>query len=323
MPAQARSLLTRRGSQTMRAGNTPPCRMGRGLGNVPRNLRPPRPASPCIRKCSPVPGKRCGSRSISGIPGTGSGSPLPAGTGRTWKTPSGSLKTPAALPWCTRTISSTLFSPLSTPAWASRTSTLERQTILAVDLGVNHGAVCSAMDAFGNILGRAFDPFYRERNALDGCIRAIRHVQKKSGAGQEISAVYQRLDGLKWNYVRQLAHWVVQQARQRGAYGIVLEYLGKMKGRGGKKDRIHHWCKAAIRDLVKGMAFRYGIRVFLVNPKNTSRLAYDGSGEVCRDKDNFSLCTFASGKRYASDLSASYNIGARYFLRAMQKANGI
>lgn len=197
---------------------------------------------------------------------------------------------------------------------------LERQTILAVDLGVNHGAVCSAMDAFGNILGRAFDPFYRERNALDGCIRAIRHVQKKSGAGQEISAVYQRLDGLKWNYVRQLAHWVVQQARQRGAYGIVLEYLGKMKGRGGKKDRIHHWCKAAIRDLVKGMAFRYGIRVFLVNPKNTSRLAYDGSGEVCRDKDNFSLCTFASGKRYASDLSASYNIGARYFLRAMQKA---
>ena len=197
---------------------------------------------------------------------------------------------------------------------------IRHQKVLAADLGINHGAVCSAVDAFGNILGRAFDPFYRERNALDSCIRAIRHVQKKSGAGQEISAVYQKLDGLKWNYVRQLAHWVVQQARQRGAYGIVLEYLGKMKSRGSKKDRIHHWCKAAIRDLVKGMAFRYGIRVFLVNPKNTSRLAYDGSGEICRDKDNFSLCTFASGKRYASDLSASYNIGARYFLRAMQKA---
>ena len=68
------------------------------------------------------------------------------------------------------------------------------------------------------------------------------------------------------------------------------------------------------------MAFRYGIRVFLINPKNTSRLAFDGSGEVIRDKNNFSICTFASGKQYHCDLSASYNIGARYFLRTLEKS---
>ena len=93
-----------------------------------------------------------------------------------------------------------------------------------------------------------------------------------------------------------------------------------MKGRGSKRERIHHWCKRRIIDFVRGIAFRYGIRVFLINPKNTSKLAFDGSGEVVRDKNNFSQCAFASGKQYNCDLSASYNIGARYFLRVFQKS---
>lgn len=197
---------------------------------------------------------------------------------------------------------------------------LEEQKVLAVDLGINHGAVCSVIDFRGNVLFRAFDPFRRERASVDSAISAVRHVQRKSGVEQSLSAVYQKLNGRKNNYVKHLAHWIVELAAEHGVYGIVLENLGRMRARGSKKDRIHHWCKAAIRDFIKGMAFRHGIRVFIVNPKNTSRLAYDGSGEVSRDKNDFSLCTFASGKRYACDLSASYNIGARYFLRAMQKA---
>jgi hypothetical protein len=40
---------------------------------------------------------------------------------------------------------------------------------------------------------------------------------------------------------------------------------------------------------------------------------------VKRDPDNHSLCTFANGKRYNCDLSASYNIGARYFIREILK----
>ncbi len=99
-----------------------------------------------------------------------------------------------------------------------------------------------------------------------------------------------------------------------------MEYLGRMKTRGRKKDRIHHWCKRRILELVRGMAMRYGIRVFQVNPKNTSALTFDGSGYVTRDEDNFSLCTFATGKRYDCDLGASYNIAARYFIRAYFKS---
>ena len=56
---------------------------------------------------------------------------------------------------------------------------------------------------------------------------------------------------------------------------------------------------------------------------NTSRLAFDGSGKVKRgiemdgQRPNYSLCQFTSGKIYNCDLSASYNIGARYFVRKM------
>ena len=56
-----------------------------------------------------------------------------------------------------------------------------------------------------------------------------------------------------------------------------------------------------------------------VMKKNTSRLACDGSGTVVRDPGNHSLCTFQNGKRYNCDLSASYNIGARYFIRELLK----
>ena len=48
-------------------------------------------------------------------------------------------------------------------------------------------------------------------------------------------------------------------------------------------------------------------------------LAYDGSGKVLRGKTAglpfYSLCTFPNGRQYNCDLNASYNIGARYFIR--------
>ncbi|MBS5511538.1 MAG: transposase [Clostridium sp.] len=61
------------------------------------------------------------------------------------------------------------------------------------------------------------------------------------------------------------------------------------------------------------------MRVSRVCAWNTSRLAYDGSGPVSRDPKNHSLCVFQSGKQYNCDLSASYNIGARYWIREIIK----
>ena len=64
--------------------------------------------------------------------------------------------------------------------------------------------------------------------------------------------------------------------------------------------------------------------------KNQARFGFDlrfpkmpsylrRAGTVVRDPGNHSLCTFQNGKRYNCDLSASYNIGARYFIRELLK----
>ena len=103
---------------------------------------------------------------------------------------------------------------------------------------------------------------------------------------------------------------------------IVMENLRKQKGKkyGSKAMRLVLWRKRDIAKRVERLAHSRGIRFSNVCAWNTSRLAYDGSGEVKRDKANRSLCMFSTGKRYNCDLSASYNIGARYFAREIWKS---
>lgn len=73
--------------------------------------------------------------------------------------------------------------------------------------------------------------------------------------------------------------------------------------------------------MVELKAHKNGVRFSRVNAMNTSRLAYDGSGVVERGIDNnYSLCEFSNGKTYNCDLNASYNIGARYCIRELQKS---
>jgi putative transposase len=67
------------------------------------------------------------------------------------------------------------------------------------------------------------------------------------------------------------------------------------------------------------MAHYLGIRISRVNARNTSALAFDGSGKVERNNKK-DLATFTTGKVYHADLSASYNVGARYFIRGIQKS---
>ena len=53
--------------------------------------------------------------------------------------------------------------------------------------------------------------------------------------------------------------------------------------------------------------------VVKVNAKYTSAYAFDGSGLVKRSNKNYSQARFQNGKQYNADLSASYNIAARYW----------
>ena len=109
---------------------------------------------------------------------------------------------------------------------------------------------------------------------------------------------------------------IVRFARENRADVIVFEYL-EMKGkiRGSKKQRLHMWRKRDVQKRCEHLAHRNGMRISRVCAWNTSALAFDGSGKVQRDPGNHSLCVFPNGKRYNCDLSASYNIGARYLIR--------
>ena len=109
------------------------------------------------------------------------------------------------------------------------------------------------------------------------------------------------------------------------AYGVdayVLEYLD-FKGKNIVK-LAHFWRYKRIYKVLTQRAHQFGLRIARVNARNTSRLAFDGSGLSKRGREitpktPYALMQFTTGKTYNADLNASYNIGARYFIRRILK----
>ena len=145
----------------------------------------------------------------------------------------------------------------------------------------------------------------------------IRRFQREHGSAQSRG---------RWAYTkrlniemgRKIAGAIVKYAEENHADVIVFEYLemqGKISGK-KKKQKLHLWRKRDIQKRCEHQAHRKGMRISRVCAWNTSRLAYDGSGNVSRNPKNHSICVFQTGKQYNCDLSASYNIGARYFIKA-------
>ena len=196
---------------------------------------------------------------------------------------------------------------------------VEEQIICGVDLGINTDAVCTIMRSDGTVLGRKFIDFPSEKDRMYRVLGRIRRFQREHGSAQAKS---------RWAYAkrlnielgRKIAGAVTKYAKEKHADVIVFEHLetkGKISGR--KKQKLHLWKKRDIQKRCEHQAHRNGMRISRICAWNTSRLAYDGTGAVARDQKNHSLCVFQTGKRYNCDLSASYNIGARYFIRELLK----
>ena len=195
----------------------------------------------------------------------------------------------------------------------------KEQIICSVDLGINTDAVCTIMRADGTVLGRRFIDHPSEKDRMYRTLGRIRRFQREHGSVQA---------QVRWAYTKRLntelgkktAGAIIRYAEENHADVIVFEYLemqGKISGK--KKQKLHLWRKRDIQKCCEHQAHRKGMRVSRICAWNTSRLAYDGSGAVTRDWENHSLCTFQTGKRYHCDLSAAYNIGARYFIRERLK----
>ena len=190
--------------------------------------------------------------------------------------------------------------------------------VCAVDIGINNAAVCSIIRSDGTVTGRKFIAFPREEDRLE------RIMNERRRAHSESRCRTYRLDRFLKNHnenlSRMTASAIAEYASENGASVVVMEHLNPGgKAKGAMKERLHLWRKRDILKRTETLAHRRGMRFSTVHAGGTSKYAYDGSGAVIRDKDNMSLCTFTTGKRYNADLSASYNIGGRYLIRELLK----
>ena len=193
------------------------------------------------------------------------------------------------------------------------------QRICAVDLGINTDAVCSIMTADGTVAARKFISFAAEKDRLYHVLNRVRKKQREQGP-YSVRGFWAYAKRLNEEIARKTAGSIVKFASDQGADVIVFEHLD-MRGRirGKNRQKLHMWKKQAVQTIAEHQAHRAGMRISRVCAWKTSALAYDGSGPVERDKKNHSLAVFQNGKQYNCDLSASYNIGARYFIRELLK----
>lgn len=199
------------------------------------------------------------------------------------------------------------------------------QTIVSVDLGINCACTCSVMRSDGTIHGRHFLRLSREYDSLNRKLDRIKRAQRHGS--HRCNRLWNLANGINKDISVKTAQFIADLAILYNADTVVFEHLDiGGKKRGSKKQRLHLWRARYVQRIVADKSHRSGMRISRVNAWNTSRLAFDGSGRVLRGREsdetnnNYSLCEFTDGKIYNCDLNASYNIGARYFVREITKS---
>lgn len=198
-------------------------------------------------------------------------------------------------------------------------------SILAVDLGINNACTCSVIKPDGAVVGRRFLRLASEYDRLERALDRIRDAQR-TGA-KHMPKLWARAKGLNDDIAVKTAQFIVDTAFEYGVDVIVMEALDLQgKKRGAKKQRLHHWRAEYVQSMVTNKAHRMRVRISHVCAWGTSRLAFDGSGPVMRGRESgrtggsYSVCEFPTGKVYNCDLNASYNIGARYYIREILRS---
>ena len=197
--------------------------------------------------------------------------------------------------------------------------------VLGVDLGLNKDAVCSVVNINGTVDGSKFIDNPLQKGRLYHVLNVIKKSYQNSS--YRTHRLYSYVRNYNYDIAVRTAKAIIDYAVANDVHVIVFENLSSLKPRGSKKQKIALWRRKDIQKRVEHMAKRYGIRVAYICPKNTSALAFDGSGFVTRGHKagfkNNELCRFQNGKVYNCDLSASKNIAARYFLRVLQKSMSV
>jgi len=198
--------------------------------------------------------------------------------------------------------------------------------VVGVDLGINSTATISVVQRDGTVIHREFIHPGRDIDRRDKRLKSVSQRAKKTmGKGGKLLKGFCLHTYRKCrNINKQIGHIVSRRitdiAARFEANAIVFEDLKGWKPKGGKKgsnlkQRFHGWLKSLIFKLTTEKWAELGGKTIAVIAAYTSKLAYDGSGVVKRDKSNYALATFSSGKHYNCDLNGSYNIAARGWLK--------
>ena len=192
--------------------------------------------------------------------------------------------------------------------------------ICAVDLGLGADATCSIMDQDGTVYARKFISFSEEHDRLHTQLGRIKRNQKRGSRHNK--TLWRKVSGISQDIADKTVKAILDFGNEHGVDVFVLEYLD-FKGKNTVK-RVHFWRYKRIYKVLAQRAHQYGLRIARVNARNTSRLAFDGSGWSKRGREitpetPYAEIRFTTGKTYNADLNASYNIGARYFIRRILK----
>ena len=192
--------------------------------------------------------------------------------------------------------------------------------ICAVDLGLDKDATCSIMDQDGTVYARKFISFSKEHDRLNTQLGRIKRNQKRGARHNK--TLWRSVAGISQDIADKTVKAILDFGKEHGVDVFVLEYLD-FKGKQAVK-RAHFWRYKRIYKVLAQKAHQYGLRIARVNARYTSRLAFDGTGWSKRGREiapdtPYSTIQFATGKFYNADLNASYNIGARFFIRHLLK----
>lgn len=213
---------------------------------------------------------------------------------------------------------------LSVPFQIKTPKLKDAQSVLSADLGINTTCTISVVNFDGTVSHREFIHPGRDIDRRDKRLKLISKKASLTGKLQKGFArgLYRKAGNINREIGQKVSARLVKIAKQYGVKYIVFEHLKGWRPRGGKKrstlkQRFHGWLHRRIVNLTEIKWSELGGRVVFVNPRGTSSYAYDGSGKLKRSSQNYELAVFSSGKKYNCDLSASYNIGARFILKLM------
>ena len=216
---------------------------------------------------------------------------------------------------------------LSVPYWIPRVKSNETKKYCGVDIGLNTTAVCSVVDESGLVHARKF---IHDGKSLDKRDKHLARISRKARLTKKLhkgfaKVHYRKAANISKNVACSTAKQIINFAIANEATTVVIENLRNWKPKGGRrksslKQRFHGWAKGAIADRLEQLGQEYGIKIVSVYARGTSSFAYDGTGKVKRDKDNYALGLFSTKKRYSIDLSASYNIAARHIAHKLKLA---